>query len=106
MPNVHFIQFDGRRCSVQVAEGVALMRAATDNGVSGIDGDCGGLCACGTCHVYVQSPWSERLPAIQSNENDMLEFANERRNTSRLSCQINMTAELDGIEVHMPEGQH
>jgi 2Fe-2S ferredoxin len=106
MPNVHFIHFDGRRSSVQVVEGENLMRAATDNNVAGIDGDCGGQSACGTCHVYVQSPWAERLNTIRSNENDMLEFTNERRDTSRLACQISMTTELDGIEVHLPEGQH
>jgi 2Fe-2S ferredoxin len=106
MLNVHFIRFDGQRHSVQTEEGESLMRAATDNGVPGIDGDCGGQCACGTCHVYVQAPWGERLPATRPSENDMLAFANERRESSRLACQITMTAELDGIEVHMPEGQH
>lgn len=106
MYKVHFIGFDGQRRSVQASEGESLMRAATDNGISGIDGDCGGLCACGTCHVYVQPPWAGHLQAMQSNEHGMLEFVNERRDTSRLACQITMTAELDGIEVHMPHGQH
>ena len=106
MLQVHFIGFDGRRHSVHVTPGENLMRAATDNGVPGIDGDCGGQCACGTCHVYVQTPWAEQLPAIQAKEHDMLEFTNERQSHSRLACQITMAAELDGMEVRMPEGQH
>jgi ferredoxin, 2Fe-2S len=106
MPQIHFISFDGIRRSVETQIGENLMRAATDNAVPGIDGDCGGQCACATCHVFVSTPWAERLPIMRTNENDILEFTNERRESSRLACQIVMTAELDGIEVHMPEGQH
>jgi 2Fe-2S ferredoxin len=106
MSQVHFITFSGVRCSIETTVGENLMRAATDNGVPGIDGDCGGQCACATCHVFVSAPWAERLPAMQAKEHDILEFTNERRETSRLACQIIMTPELDGIEVHMPEGQH
>lgn len=106
MPQVHFISFDGIRRSIQTHVGENLMRAATDNAVPGIDGDCGGQCACATCHVYVSAPWEEQLPIMRTNENDILEFTNERRDSSRLACQIIMTTELDGIEVHMPEGQH
>jgi 2Fe-2S ferredoxin len=106
MSQVHFISFDGIRRSVETPIGENLMRAATDNAVPGIDGDCGGQCACATCHVYVSGHWAERLPIMRTNENDILEFTNERKESSRLACQIVMTAELDGIEVHMPEGQH
>jgi 2Fe-2S ferredoxin len=106
MYQVHFISFDGIRRSVETQIGDNLMRAATDNAVPGIDGDCGGQCACATCHVYVSAPWSEHLPKMRANENDILEFTNERRESSRLACQIIMTAEIDGIEVHLPEGQH
>lgn len=106
MPQVHFVSFDGIRRSVETQIGENLMRAATDNAVPGIDGDCGGQCACATCHVFVFTLWAERLPIMRTNENDILEFTNERRESSRLACQIVMTAELDGIEVHMPEGQH
>ena len=106
MSQVHFISFEGIRRSVETPIGENLMRAATDNGVPGIDGECGGQCACATCHVYVTAPWEERLPTMRPNENDILEFTNERRGSSRLACQIIMTTELDGIEVHMPEGQH
>jgi 2Fe-2S ferredoxin len=106
MSLVHFISFDGARRSINTALGENLMRAATDNGVPGIDGDCGGHCACATCHVFVSAPWAERLPVMQTKEHEILDFTNERRETSRLACQIIMTPELDGIEVHMPEGQH
>jgi 2Fe-2S ferredoxin len=106
MSQVHFISFDGVRRSIETSLGENLMRAATDNGVPGIDGDCGGQCACATCHIFVSAPWAERLPAMQTKEHEILDFTNERRETSRLACQIIMTPELDGIEVHMPEGQH
>jgi 2Fe-2S ferredoxin len=106
MPLVHFIDFNAGRTDVEATEGTSLMRAATDRGVPGIDGDCGGQCACATCHVYIDEPWASRLPAMGDTENSMLEFTNERRATSRLACQIPLTAELDGIEVHTPEGQH
>ncbi len=106
MSQVHFISFDGVCRNIETRIGENLMRAATDNAVPGIDGDCGGQCACATCHVYVSAPWAERLPAMQTNEHDILEFTNERRESSRLACQIIMTSELDGIELQMPEGQH
>jgi 2Fe-2S ferredoxin len=106
MSQVHFISFGGVRRSIETTVGENLMRAATDNGVPGIDGDCGGQCACATCHVFVSAPWAERLPVMQTKEHEILDFTNERRETSRLACQIIMTPELDGIEVHMPEGQH
>ena len=104
--NVTFVSFQGRATTVEVPVGINLMLAATDNAVPGIDGDCGGQCACATCHVYVSAPWAERLPTMRTNENDILEFTNERRESSRLACQIIMTAEIDGIKVLMPEGQH
>ena len=106
MPKVIFIASDGTLREVNTPEGENLMRAATDNLVPGIDGDCGGQCACGTCHVYITSPWAEKLSSPRANETDMLAFVNERRETSRLSCQISVTAALDGIEVHLPVGQH
>ncbi len=106
MAVVHFIAFNDQRTSVEVAPGTSLMRAATDNGVPGIDGDCGGQCACATCHVYIDEPWAARLTAMGEMENSMLEFTSERRATSRLACQVTFAAELDGIEVHTPEGQH
>lgn len=106
MPRVTFITFDGTPHAVDVPAGTTLMRAATDHGVPGIDGDCGGNCACATCHIYVEMPWSTRTGERTSVENDMLNFSAGLRDTSRLACQITMSDALDGIEVHMPQGQH
>jgi ferredoxin, 2Fe-2S len=106
MPKVTFITHSGTRHEVSVPLGESLMRAATDNNVPGIDGDCGGQCACATCHVYVDSPWAEKLTAITSRETDMLSFTNELKDNSRLACQIMITEALDGLVVSMPEGQH
>jgi 2Fe-2S ferredoxin len=106
MPRVTFIAFDGTPHVVDVPAGTTLMRAATDHGVPGIDGDCGGNCACATCHIYVEAPWSARTGERTAVENDMLNFSAGLRDTSRLACQITMSDALDGIEVHMPQGQH
>jgi ferredoxin, 2Fe-2S len=106
MPKVTYITFDGTPYTVEAAIGTNLMSAATDNGVPGIDGDCGGNCACATCHIYVEAPWSAKTGQRTQVENDMLNFSAGLRDASRLACQITMTAELDGLEVHMPEGQH
>jgi ferredoxin, 2Fe-2S len=106
MPKVTFIAFDGTPHVVDTPAGTTLMSAATDNGVPGIDGDCGGNCACATCHIYVEAPWAACTGTRTEVENDMLNFSAGLRDSSRLACQITMTAELDGIEVHMPEGQH
>ena len=91
MSQVHFISFDGIRRSVETQIGENLMRAATDNAVPGIDGDCGGQCACATCHVFVSAPWAERLPIMRTNENDLWEFTNERRESSAPGCPFPLT---------------
>lgn len=106
MPKVCFIEFNGTRHDVSVADGTSLMRAAVDNGVPGIDGDCGGLCACATCHVYVEPEWVEKTGARTESEVDMLDFAAGTQPNSRLACQIKLSPELDGLTVRMPEGQH
>ncbi len=106
MPKVTFIAHDGKRYEVQAQAGVSLMRAAVDNDVPGIDGDCGGQCACATCHVFIDPAWVERTGQRTQQENDMLNFAAELRDSSRLACQVQVTAELDGLVVAMPEGQH
>lgn len=106
MPTVTFIAFDGSRHPVAVPVGTTLMHAATENGVPGIDGDCGGQCACATCHVFIEPPWSALTGVRTQVENDMLNFSAGLRESSRLGCQIRMTEALDGIEVHLPEGQH
>ena len=106
MPKVTFIAHDGTRSTVDSAVGTSLMQAAVDHNVRGIDGDCGGQCACATCHVFIDAPWSALTGPRTSNENDMLNFAAELRDSSRLACQIKLTEALDGIVVTMPEGQH
>jgi 2Fe-2S ferredoxin len=107
MPKVTYIAFDGGERTVDVAEGLSAMEAAVQNGVAGIDGDCGGATACGTCHVYVDPAWTARTggPASET-EKDMLEFADNRQPNSRLSCQIKVTSDLDGLVLRTPLGQH
>jgi ferredoxin, 2Fe-2S len=106
MPTITFVAFDGQRRTVEVASGTTLMRAATDNRVDGIDGDCGGNCACATCHVYIDPDWADRVGARTACEVDMLNLVAELRDTSRLACQIDVDASLDGLIVSTPESQH
>ncbi|HXD41681.1 MAG TPA: 2Fe-2S iron-sulfur cluster-binding protein [Ramlibacter sp.] len=107
MPRVNFVSHDGSPHPVDVPVGTTLMRAATDNGVPGIDGDCGGQCACATCHVYIEAPWDALTGARTAKENDMLNFsACLQEDSSRLGCQITVSDALDGIVVKLPEGQH
>ena len=106
MPKITFIAFNGTRQVVEVPAGTSLMRAATDNNVTGIDGDCGGNCACATCHVYIDPAWSGRAGARTRSEEDMLNMVAELRDTSRLACQITLSDGLDGLLVALPESQH
>lgn len=106
MPKVTFIAHDGLHHRVSAEAGSSLMLAAVNNGVPGIDGDCGGACACATCHVFVEPPWADRVGSPSATETGMLSFSAELRPTSRLACQIVVTDELDGLVVTMPEGQH
>ncbi len=106
MPKITFIAHDGKRRTVEVAPGTTLMRAATDNRVDGIDGDCGGNCACATCHVYIDPAWVDRVGARTPTELDMLNLVAELRDTSRLACQIDVDTSLDGLIVITPESQH
>jgi 2Fe-2S ferredoxin len=108
MPRVTYIEFNGTAHEVEVPLGLSVMRGAVDNNVPGIDADCGGECACATCHVYVDAAWLGKtgLPEQGSQEASMLSFAAVAQPDSRLSCQIKMCEELDGLVVRMPEGQH
>jgi 2Fe-2S ferredoxin len=105
MPKVTFISHDGQETTVDVAEGTNVMRAAVDHGVAGIDGDCGGRCACATCHVFVEPDWLAKTGDRTDTEIEMLGFANGAQAHSRLGCQIKMTAALDGLTVRMPQSQ-
>ncbi|HET7880261.1 MAG TPA: 2Fe-2S iron-sulfur cluster-binding protein [Acetobacteraceae bacterium] len=108
MPKVTYVEYNGTEHQVDVPVGTSVMRGAVDNNVPGIDADCGGECACATCHVYVDAAWLDKigLPVTGSQEASMLSFAAVAQPDSRLSCQITMTEELDGLLVRMPEGQH
>ena len=106
MPKVVFKAFNGTITSVVVPAGTSLMRAATDNRVAGIDGDCGGNCACATCHVYVDPDWTARTGNRTHCEEDMLNLVSELRENSRLACQIVLEDALDGLTVALPESQH
>lgn len=106
MPEITFIHPDGTPQAVQAPEGTSVMQAATGSGVRGIVAECGGSAMCATCHVYVDPAWVDRLPTPLPNELEMLECtAAEREPTSRLSCQIRMTAALHGLVVRLPERQ-
>lgn len=106
MPKVTFIEHNGTSHEVVAVTGLSLMRAAIDNKVPGIDADCGGQCACATCHVYVEAAWTDRTGTRTEMEEDMLNFAAETKPNSRLACQIPITEALDGLVVSMPDGQH
>lgn len=108
MPIVVYIEYNGTEHRIEVPAGRSVMRGAVDNNVRGIDADCGGECACATCHVYVDPAWLDRtgLPEPGSQEASMLSFAALAQPNSRLSCQIAMREELDGLVVRLPEGQH
>lgn len=106
MPRITYIQHDGTRHEVDLPVGSTVMRGAVDHGIPGIDGDCGGVCACATCHVHVAPEWLPRLPEAGSREQDMLGFTAEAAPDSRLGCQIELTDDLDGLIVHLPEAQH
>ncbi len=107
MPKVTFVAFNGTAHEFEISEGESVMSGATNNGVIGIVGECGGFCSCATCHVYVDDAWVAKLPPMTEHEDEMLEgTASERKLSSRLSCQIKITAELDGLVVHTPEIQN
>jgi 2Fe-2S ferredoxin len=105
MATITFIDFAGTARSVEAAIGGSVMEAAIRGNVPGIDAECGGACACATCHVYVGEAWMDRVGAPAPMETDMLDFASDVKATSRLSCQIRVRAELDGLVVRTPERQ-
>ncbi|MBE0623382.1 MAG: 2Fe-2S iron-sulfur cluster binding domain-containing protein [Burkholderiales bacterium] len=106
MPKVIYVEHNGTRHQVEVPVGLSVMRGALDNLVPGIDADCGGECACATCHVYVDPAWLARTGTRGEMEQSMLGVAAMTRDNSRLACQIAMSEALDGLLVTMPEGQH
>ena len=105
MAKITYIEHNGTEHVVEVGAGLTVMEGARDNNIPGIEADCGGACACSTCHVYIDPAWQEKLKAQEDMETDMLDFAYEPNDNSRLGCQIPITAEMDGMTVKMPEKQ-
>ncbi len=105
MTTITFIEHDGTEHKVEAQEGISVMENAIQNGVPGIDADCGGQCSCATCHVYVDEAWMEKVGARSEMEVSMLDLNPESNEFSRLSCQIPVTQELDGLVVRTPEFQ-
>ena len=105
MTTITYIEFTGKPHVVEVKDGWSVMRGAVQHGIPGIVAECGGACACATCHVYVDDAWQDRLQPMQDLERDMIEFAVDQRQGSRLACQIRVQPELDGLIVHMPDTQ-
>ncbi len=106
MAEITYIEHNGTEHVVDVPNGLTVMEGARDNAIPGIEADCGGACACSTCHVYVHPDWTGKLPPIEAMEEDMLEFAHEPDPArSRLTCQLKVTDELNGLVVQMPERQ-
>jgi 2Fe-2S ferredoxin len=106
MPKIKYIEHSGKEHEVDVPAGWSVMEGAVKNLIPGIDADCGGACACATCHVFVDQAWLDKLPAKQDMEETMLDFAPDLAANSRLSCQIKVTPSLDGLVVRMPKSQH
>ena len=106
MPKIKYIEHNGKEHEIEVPVGWSVMEGAVKNLVPGIDADCGGACACATCHVYVDPAWIGKLTPKQDMEETMLDFAQDLEQNSRLSCQIKVTPELDGLVVRMPKSQH
>ena len=105
MTKLTIVAFDGTRFDLDAANGSTVMENAVRNSVPGIEAECGGACACATCHVYVDDAWTNTVGPPSPMEEDMLDFAYEVKPTSRLSCQIKMTEALDGLVVNVPERQ-
>jgi 2Fe-2S ferredoxin len=105
MPKITYIENSGNSHLIEVANGLSVMEGAVQNNIPGIDADCGGAMACATCHVYVKEEWFDKVPKKEDGEEDMLDMAYEPNKFSRLSCQMIVTDELDGLIVTMPEKQ-
>ena len=105
MARITFVQPDGSATEVEVANGLTVMEGAIENDIAGVIAECGGSCSCSTCHCYVADGWMDALPPVEKDESALLEFAWEPRSSSRLTCQILVTDELDGLVLHVPAEQ-
>jgi len=105
MPKVTYITPDGERIEVEVENGYSVMEGAINNNIEGIVAECGGACACATCHSYIDENWLDRLPEMDDMEDSMLDAAYERKDNSRLTCQIEMNDDLDGLIVNVADNE-
>ena len=105
MPKITYIEHNGKSHTIEVATGLSVMEGAVQNNIPGIDADCGGSMACATCHVYVKEEWFNKLPKKEDGEEDMLDMAFEPKKNSRLSCQLMVSDQIDGLVVNLPEKQ-
>ena len=105
MPKITYIESNGSSHTKEVAKGLSVMEGAVQNDIPGIDADCGGSMACATCHVYVEEKWLDKIPKAEEAEVDMIDMAFEPKKNSRLSCQLIISDELDGLKVTTPEKQ-
>ncbi|MBH97297.1 MAG: hypothetical protein CMM56_02470 [Rhodospirillaceae bacterium] len=101
MPKIVYIEPDGTKKELDVEVGYTVMEGATMNGIEGVEAECGGACSCATCHAYIDESWLNKLPEMEGMEDSMLEAAVERKSNSRLTCQIQVTEELDGLIVEV-----
>ena len=106
MPTIVFIMPDGIRKEVEVEKGYSVMEGAINNNIEGIVAECGGACACATCHSYVDEAWLDKLPPMDDMEDSMLDAAFERKDNSRLTCQIEVSDELDGLVIHVADNEY
>ena len=106
MAKITFVEHNGKEHVVDAKSGLTVMEAAVKNNIPGIDADCGGACACATCHVYVDQAFAAETGRASAMEESMLDFADNVQPNSRLSCQIRVTDDLDGLIVRLPESQH
>jgi len=105
MPKITYIEHGGKSHTIEVSNGLSVMEGAVQNNIPGIDADCGGSMACATCHVYVKEEWFNKLPKKEDGEEDMLDMAFEPKKNSRLSCQLMVSDQLEGLVVNLPEKQ-
>ena len=106
MPKIIYLTPDGTRHEVDVENGYSVMEGAINNNIEGIVAECGGACACATCHGYVDDAWTDKLPQMDEMEDSMLDAAFERKENSRLTCQIEVSDELDGLVIHDAENDY
>ena len=105
MAKITYIEHNGTNHTIEVQNGLTVMEGAVQNNIPGIDADCGGGMACATCHVYVKDEWFDKINKKSEGEDDMIDQAYEPKKSSRLSCQIQVSPEIDGLEVHLPGKQ-